>query len=136
MKPDDVVVEVWHVWGNIPCSLSAWVKIGPGLRVMTAPGKAWHKQSCVEISLDMIPRPFRNDRYSVRLILDGITADPWHRDRRLLQYVTDNVSEDDKQKRDQVYESIKVRFLDELTRAEKTGETTLYELCWQIINSQ
>lgn len=136
INPDDIIVEVWGKWADKKLSLSDWVRNGPNKRyLLQGPNKAWHKNSGVDIPVKEIPYPFRNNEYSARLILDEIAVDPWNRDRESLQSAVEIMTESRADDHDENYKSIKSKYLEERSSAEKSGEETLYDLCWKVLQS-
>ena len=78
--PNDILLLVRHPWGEARCTLQDWMKHGPGLRYLVAPAQAWDVHTGEELPMDVIPRPYRNDAESIRMILEGEVEDPWSRD--------------------------------------------------------
>lgn len=83
--PTDILLLVRHPWGDVTCTLDEWMRHGPGPRYLLAPVQAWDTQSGETLPLDAVPRPYRNDTESIRMILAGEVSDPWNRDKVLLR---------------------------------------------------
>lgn len=82
--PTDILLLVLHPWGEVRCTLDEWMRHGPGPRYLLAPVGAWDARSGETLPLEAVPRPYRNDVESIRMILDGKATDPWNRDKALL----------------------------------------------------
>jgi len=84
-RPEDILLLVAHPFGPLKLSLATWIKHGPGPRTLLEPIQAWDRRTGDELPLDVVPRPFRNDWESIRMIVDGEVADPWNRNLGQLQ---------------------------------------------------
>ena len=134
MNPDDIMVEIGGKWGDAKMSLTDWCKHGPNPRYpLQGPGRAWKKTSGIDVPLNTIPYPFLNDGYAAQLVLDGVSVDPWNRDREQMQYLIEILTESNREEFEQQYQLIKSKFLEERAQSRESRETTLYDLCWKAV---
>jgi hypothetical protein len=78
LNEDEVMVVISGNWGDIPMTLTEWIKKGPGMRFLRRPFRAWNLRTGDEMSLEDIPIQYRNDEVSRRMIENGELENPWN----------------------------------------------------------
>ena len=72
-------------WVDIPMTLSEWIQMGPGRKVLRSPYRIWNLLTGDEMSVEDLPLPYRNSYESIEKIVAGELEDPWKRDLEALK---------------------------------------------------
>ena len=77
IPPEDILVTVAHLWGDIDTTLEKWMKLGPGLRPFVRAINPRSKATGEPLPEELIPLAYQNTVQSRDLIRRGLLPNPW-----------------------------------------------------------